>query len=87
MKALITAARVRHLTADARTEKDAAEILRRHRIKYSYSTAGGVLHIRIPARSGVITITRTASRVRPLYVAAPGAGCYPYPVPRFSWDD
>jgi len=87
MKAFITAARVRALLTDARTEKDAADILRAHRVRYSYSTTGGVLHIRIPARAGCITVTRTASRNHPLTVAAAVPGAYPYPLPIYSWDD
>ena len=86
IKQLVTPARVRLILAGARTEKDAVEILRRHRIRYSYSTAGGVLHIRIPGRSGPVTVTKTASRSAPLRIAA-AETCYPYPVPLYSWDD
>ena len=86
IRQLITVNRIRLILADAKTEKDAAEILRRHRIRYSFSTAGGVFHIRIPARSGPVTVTRTAARSAPLRVAA-AATYYPYPVPLFSWDD
>ena len=90
MRVLVTADRIRSILDDVRTEADAALTLRRHRIRYSYSTAGGVLHIRIPARSGIITVTRTASRTAPLAIApaAPaGPAPYPYPVPRWTWDD
>lgn len=83
MKMLVTAARIRSVLDGARTEKDAADALRRHRIKYTYSTVGGVLHIRIPSRSGVVTVTRTASRSAPLRIAAG----YPAPVPCWTWDD
>lgn len=89
-RVLITAGRVRSILADARTERDAADALRRHRIRYRYSTAGGYLHIRIPARSGIVTVTRTASRTAPLAVSAgpvPVPVRYPYPVPRWTWDD
>lgn len=89
-KTLITTNRIRSILADARTEKDAADALRRHRIRYGYSTAGGYLHIRIPARAGMITVTRTASRTAPLAIAAAapaGPVPYPYPVPRWTWDD
>jgi hypothetical protein len=74
MKQIITADRVRALLDGTRTEADATAILRRHRIRYHYSTAGGVLHIRIPARTGIITVTRTASRLAPFVVssAVPG---------------
>lgn len=88
-RALIPADRVRSILDGAATEIDAALELRRHRIKYAYSTAGGTMHIRVPARTGVITITRTASRSAPLVIAtAPAApAVYPYPVPRWTWDD
>ena len=89
MRITVTADRIRSVLDDARTESDAVLALRRHRIRYQISTAGGVLHIRIPARSGVVTVTRTASRSTPLVVAAAPAGSvpYPFPVPRWSWDD
>lgn len=88
-KALITADRIRAILDDIHTETDAARILRRHRIRYTFSTAGGALHIRIPARAGIVTVTRTASRSHPLQIAAlpVGPAAYPYPVPRWTWDD
>lgn len=91
-RALITADRIRAILADARTEKDAAAALKRHRVRYEYSTAGGCLHLRIPARTGVVTVTRTASRTAPLDIDAAGRrtrtpGPYPFPVPRWTWDD
>lgn len=69
-KTLLTVGRVRTILSDARTEADAAAILREHRIRFSFSTSGGVFHIRIPARSGVVTVTRTASRSCPFRIAA-----------------
>ena len=89
IKALITADRIRSILDDVHTETDAALALRRHRIRYTYSTAGGALHIRIPSRAGTVTVTRTASRTRPLQVAALPAGpaAYPYTIPHWTWDD
>lgn len=87
---LVTASRIRSILDGACNEIDAARALRRHRVRYSFSTSGGVLHIRIPARSGVVTVTRTASRSAPLAIsaAAPaGPVPYPYPVPHWTWDD
>ena len=87
MKQLITQNRIRSVIAGAMTERDAAECLCRHRIRYEYSTAGGVFHIRIPCRSGAFRIVKTANRSAPLDVRSSAVTCYPYPVPRFSWDD
>jgi hypothetical protein len=87
---LVTVPRIRSILADARTEQDAMLALRQHRVRYSFSTAGGVFHIRIPARAGAVTVTRTASRSAPLRIAAAaptGPAPYPYPVPRWTWDD
>ena len=88
-RALITPARIRYILAGSHNENDAAQALRLHRVKYSFSTAGGVLHIRIPARSGAVIVTRVASRTAPLRIeaAAPAGAVYPYPVPRWTWDD
>lgn len=87
---LVTLPRIRAILAGAMTEQDAALELRAHRVRYSFSTAGGILHIRIPARTGIITVTRTASRTAPLAIAAAapaGPVPYPFPVPRWTWDD
>lgn len=86
MRITLTADRVRSILDGVRTEQEAAKVLRQHRIRYSYSTTGGTLHIRIPARSGIVTVTRTASRTAPLRIAAAGS-FYPFPVPSWSWDD
>ena len=90
MRLHVTADRLRSVLDGISTEADAALALRRHRIRYSYSTAGGILHIRIPARSGCITVTRTASRTAPLAIAAAAPAApvpYPYQIPRWTWDD
>ena len=68
MKIMLTPERIRSAIADARTESDAALALRRHRIRYGFSTEGGYTHIRIPVRSGIVRIYRTASRSAPLTV-------------------
>lgn len=90
MRALMTPDRLRSILDDARTEADAALALRRHRIRYRFSTDGGTLHIRVPARTGMLMIYRTASRSHPLRIAAAapaGSAPYPYPVPLWTWDD
>ena len=68
MKILLTADRIRSVLSNARTEKDVTESLRRHRIHYRFSTEGGYTHIRIPVRSGVVRVYRTASRSAPLAI-------------------
>lgn len=96
MKMLLTADRIRAVLDDARTEKDVELSLRAHKIRYSYDTRAGFLAFRIPARSGVVLVYRTASRFAPFQVrsAAPAARSaaplrvgYPYPVPRWTLDD
>ena len=87
MKQLVTAERIRSIIAGAATEKDAADNLRRHRIRFEYSTEGGTFHIRIPCRSGCVRIVRTAYRSAPLRIVPASPAPYPYPLPRFTWDD
>ena len=90
IKQLVTVPRVRRILDGIGTETDAALELRAHRVRFEFSTAGGFLHIRIPARSGVITVTRTASRRAPFRIdagAPPVPAPYPFPVPRWTWDD
>jgi len=82
MKQFITADRIRSMIAGCKTEKDAADILRRHRIRYEYSTIGGAFHIRVYCRTGAVRIIRTASRSAPLIVAGASAAPFPFPGPR-----
>ena len=87
MKILITANRVRSILQGLHTEKEAAETLRLHRIRYSYSTEGGYMHIRIPARSGILRVYRTASRTAPLIIAPAVPAPYQYTRPSWpSWE-
>ena len=83
MRILTTSARIRSVISSARTEKDIEQALRAHRIPYSYSTDGGVLHIRVPVRSGAVRIIRTCSRSAPFQVrqAMPVPDLYPVPIP------
>lgn len=71
MKILITPGRVRSVIAGAATENDVIAALRRHGIRYGYSTAGGCLHIRIPCRSGCICIYRDFYKVPAAAPAVP----------------
>ena len=90
MKVLITAARVRSIVSDSRTFRDIADTLRRHRIRYTYSTEAGYMHIRVPFRSGCLRIYCTASRsAPPVVVSVPGSVpvSVPVPVPVLHADD
>jgi len=92
MKLLLTAGRIRTMIANAATEKDIELTLRAHKVKYTYDTGAGFLAFRIPARSGAILVYRAASRSAPFKVSAAPANpltacCYPYPVPRYTWND
>ena len=58
MRQFITAARVRSVIADAITEADVVDSLRRHGIRYEYSTETGYLHIKIPCKTGCLRVYR-----------------------------
>ena len=90
MKILLTAARIRSALDGARTEKDGEVSLRSHKIRFTWTTAPGYLCARVPCRSGSMLIYRTCSRSAPFAVRSAEpvkAAGYPYPVPRFAWDD
>lgn len=97
MKILLTADRVRSILTGARTEKDVENILRAHRIRFSWTTSPGFLAARVRVRSGSVLIVRTASRSAPFSVRFdPVSGsvspvsvfqCCPFPVPRFPVND
>ena len=61
MKPIITAARIRSIIADARTERDVTDALRRHRVPYTFTTETGSLSIRIPCRAGAVHVFRSGS--------------------------
>lgn len=77
-KIFITAARVRSILADAQTESDVIDALRRHGIRYRYSTETGYLHIRIPCRTGAVLVFRS---VHPLRIPGAVWTGSPFPVP------
>lgn len=78
MKQFVTAARVRSIIADAETERDVIEALRRHGIRYGYSTETGYLHIRIPCRRGYLRVFRS---VHPLRIPGQAWARSAWPVP------
>lgn len=89
MKMLLTVSRIRSAIVGARTEKDIENLLRAHKIRFSYDTSAGFLAIRIPARSGAVLVYRTCSRSAPFMVRSAAAVpvVYPYRLPGYSWDD
>lgn len=87
MKMLLTADRIRSIIAGAINEKDIENALRAHKVRYSYTTAPGYLAIRVPVRSGAVLISRAPARSAPLRASMAPAPGYPFPLPRFTWDD
>lgn len=87
MKLLLSPARIRSMIAGANTEKDIENVLRAHKVRYSYTTAPGYLAIRVPVRSGAVLISRAPARSAPLRASMAPAPGYPFPLPRFTWDD
>lgn len=86
---IISADRIRSIVADCKTLPDLTHSLRSHKIKYSLTTDTGYLSVRIPCRKGCIRIYKTCSRSAPFLVRSesPAVNVYPYPLPRFAWDD
>lgn len=93
MKMLLTADRIRSAIAGAKTEQDISATLRRHRIRFSWTTTPGFLAARVPVRSGSVLIIRTASRSAPFSVRFDSGATVstvsafqasPFPVPRFQ---
>lgn len=89
MKLLLTPDRLRSIVAAAGTEKDLENILRRHGIRYTWTTSPGFLAARVPCRSGPVLVYRTCSRSAPFAIrsAAPAAAPAGYTLPRLCLDD
>lgn len=68
---LITAARIRSLISACRTDADITAMLRGHKIRYTYTTEGGELAIRIPTRKGALRIIRNAPGKMIIHNSAP----------------
>lgn len=97
MKMLLTADRIRSAIAGAKTEQDISAALRRHRIRFTWTTSPGFLAARVPVRSGSVLIIRTASRSAPFSVRFDSVSgsvspvsvfqVSPFPVPHFPVND
>lgn len=77
---IITAARIKNIIADCKTEIDIVSSLRCHKIRYSFATDTGYTSIRIPCKKGCIRIYRTCSRSAPFLVRNDSPTMV-YPVP------
>ena len=73
--------RVRSVVENCKTEIDLVSTLRKHKIKYTFSTDHGFLQVRIPYRKGYIRIYRTCSRSCPFMVTTIPSVPYIAPVP------
>ena len=65
---LPSSSRIRSIVAECSTESDIAITLRKHKIKFAYTTETGFLSIRIPCRKGCIRVFRTCSRSVPFTI-------------------
>lgn len=66
---IITPNRVRSIIADCKTDVDLIANLRRHKIRYGYSTDSGFLSVIIPCSTGKVRVYRSASKSSPYKVA------------------
>lgn len=66
---IITQSRIRALVSECKTDADLVASLRRHKIRYKYTTAPGFLSVMIPCRTGKVLVYRTASRSAPFRVS------------------
>lgn len=65
---IITPNRVKAIVADCKTDADLVANLRRHKIRYGYTTESGFLSVVIPCSTGKVRVYRTASRSNPFRV-------------------
>ena len=66
---IITPNRVRSIIADCKTDVDLIANLRRHKIRYGYTTDSGFLSVVIPCSTGKVRVYRSASKSNPYKVA------------------
>ena len=65
---IITPNRVKDIVSDCKTDADLIANLRRHKIRYGYTTESGFLSVVIPCSTGKVRVYRTASRSCPFRV-------------------
>ena len=66
---IITPSRVKAIVSDCKTDVDLIANLRRHKIRYGYSTDAGFLSVVIPCSTGKVRVYRSASKSNPYKVA------------------
>ena len=65
---IITKSRVKSIVSECKTDADLVANLRRHKIRYGYTTETGFLSVVIPCSTGKIRVYRTASKSNPFRV-------------------
>ena len=66
---IITPNRVKAIVADCHTDVELIASLRRHKVRYGYSTDAGFLSVVIPCSTGKVRVYRSASKSSPYKVA------------------
>lgn len=66
---IITPNRVKAIVAGCKTDVDLIANLRRHKIRYGYTTESGFLSVVIPCSTGKVRVYRSASKSNPYKVA------------------
>jgi len=65
---IITPSRVKAIVSECKTDADLVANLRRHKIRYGYTTETGFLSVVIPCSTGKVRVYRTASKSNPFRV-------------------
>lgn len=65
---IITPNRIKSIVADCKTDVDLIANLRRHKIRYGYTTESGFLSVVVPCSTGKVRIYRSASKSNPFKV-------------------
>ena len=65
---IITKSRVKSIVSDCKTDVDLIANLRRHKIRYGYTTDAGFLSVVIPCSTGKVRVYRSASKSNPYKV-------------------
>ena len=66
---ILTPNRVKSIVANCKTDVELIANLRRHKIRYGYTTDAGFLSVVIPCSTGKIRVYRSASKSCPYKVA------------------
>ena len=82
---IITAARLRYIIRECKTDADIQATLKYHKVRHKYETTGNVFGVTVPTATGSVRIIRTASKACPFTIQPVSPEPFYRPVHHFEY--